>query len=98
MFGSVLMLVGAFAVGGVLHGVFVEGTIRALSPAAVGGVVVGVVAIAAGVRLERAFEASEYVPGDDGEDEEDEPTYDEEASPVPEDALDDLEADEDYDG
>jgi hypothetical protein len=89
--GSTLSLVGAFAVGGVLHGVLVTGEIETFSPLAVGGAVVGVGLIVAGLALERRFDPSEYVPeaetGDDGE-------FDEDLSPVPEGAMADYETDE----
>jgi len=93
MFGSVLTLSGAFAIGGVIHGAAVEGTIRPFSPAAVGGLLVGVVLVLVGRRLEREFDPSEYVPGgdEDGEDE-----GDEELTPVPEGALEGRQADENY--
>lgn len=94
MFGSALLLTGAFAVGGVIHGVAVEGTIRATSPAAVGGLLVGGLLLLAGRRLEREFDPSEYVPGGETEDESD--GGDEELTPVPEGAMEGREADEEY--
>lgn len=94
-FGSGLLLLGAFAVGGVLHGVAVEGSLDPLSPLAVGGVLLGAVSILVGWRLERAFDPSAYVP--DGEEaDEGEESFDEELSPVSAEALAEREADEGY--
>lgn len=96
MFGSVLMLVGAFAIGSVIHRVVVRGVMDPLSPLAVGGTLVGVVVILVGMRLEREFEPSEYVPDEESAEDDDEPEFDEELSPVPGDRLEDREADEGY--
>lgn len=98
-FGSGLLLFGAFAIGGVLHEVFVEGSIGLFSPVAVLGTLVGVALILGGRRMERAFEPSDYVPGAESDaDEEAEDEYDESHSPVPESALEGRDADESYDG
>lgn len=91
------MLFGAFAIGGVIHGVAVEGTMAPFSPIAVGGIVLGGVLVAVGVRLERAFDPSDYVADDDehGEDD-DEDAFDEEFSPISGEMLEDRESDEEY--
>lgn len=80
--GSALLLFGAFAIGGVLHAVFVKGTASATSPFAVFGVLAGVALVAAGYRLEQANQES-IIPDIEGGDEEepDEDEFDEEMAP-----------------
>lgn len=51
-FGSIVLLTGAFAVGGVLHQVFVEGTLSLTSPVTVFGMLVGIGLMALGRRIE----------------------------------------------
>lgn len=91
-FGSVLLLLGAFAVGGVLHAVFVEGTTDALSPVPVGGVIIGAMLIVVGLRLEREFDPSRYVADEREEGDE----VNEEWPPVPDEMLKGLDPDGDY--
>ena len=85
VFGSVATLLGAFAVGWVLHQVLVRNALAPTAPAAVLVGLGGLVAIAAGRRLERGFDPSAYVP--DPEASEDDEEFDETLSPVDEDAL-----------
>lgn len=63
LFGSVLLLLGAFAIGSVLHQSFVKGAFGATSPPAVFGIIGGIVLIVVGHRLERRFDPSAYVIG-----------------------------------
>lgn len=74
LFGSVLLLLGAFAIGSVLHQSVVKGAFGATSPPAVFGIIGGIVLIVVGQRLERRFDPSAYVVGgeEDGDGEGDE--------------------------
>lgn len=81
MFGSVLLLVGAFLVGWVLHHTLVVGDLAATSPVSLGVTVAGIALMAGGHRLEQEFDPSDYVRGTDEEDE-DEDDFDESMSPV----------------
>lgn len=98
LFGSVLLLLGAFAIGGVLHQSLVKGEFALTSPPAVFGFVAGVVLIVVGNRLEQAFDPSDYVPAseDGNEEKADEEGFDEELSPVPSERLEGREKDESY--
>jgi hypothetical protein len=51
-FGSVLLLLGAFSVGGVIHQVFVIGSLSLTSPVAVIGTLAGIALIGIGRRIE----------------------------------------------
>lgn len=95
-FGSGLLLFGAFAIGAVLHEVLVTGSAGAFSPFAVGGVLVGGVFILVGLRLERRFDPSEFVPATE-EEEEKLDEFDEDMTPVSEEMLEGREADDSYD-
>lgn len=114
LFGSVLLLLGAFAIGSVLHQSFVKGAFGATSPPAVFGIIGGIVLILVGQRLERRFDPSAYVIGgeEDGDGDEDDAgspgeagdagdeaaTLDGDRGPVPSERLEGLEKDESYDG
>lgn len=70
--GSVAMVVGAIAIGGVLHQALLESSIAPTSPQAVLGFLGGLALVAVGWRLERRVDPSEFVtvpdPGEgDGE-------------------------------
>lgn len=91
-FGSGFLLAGAFAIGWVLHQVFVLETMALTAPVAVFVTLAGLGCIALGRRLERQFDPSMFVP--EAEDEEDE--FDEELSPLDAEDLEAYEADEDY--
>jgi len=102
--GTVLLLTGAFAVGGVIHRVVVEGSLAATSPVAVGGVAIGVVLILVGNRLEgdRPAPPSETDTGDEdtegesaGEEDEAAGEFDERFSPVNEEDLEGRDRDDD---
>lgn len=69
LFGSVLLLLGAFAIGSVLHQSFVKGAFGLASPPAVLGLLGGIVLVAVGHRLERLFDPSAYVRGGEDDDE-----------------------------
>ena len=92
-FGSGFLLAGAFAIGWVLHQVFVLETMPITAPVAVFVSLAGLGFIALGRRLEREFDPSMFVPAD-AEDDEDE--FDEELSPLDAEDLDRYDADEDY--
>jgi hypothetical protein len=95
--GSVLLLTGAFAIGGILHRTVVEGTLAATSPAAVGGVLVGAALVFAGKRLEGGLAARPpdggHENGNDGDDDGD-GEFDERLSPVDESDLSGRERDD----
>lgn len=95
--GSVVLLTGAFAVGWAAHVTVVTSQAGLLDPAPVFATLGGVALIALGRRLERQFDPSAFVRGDE-EDDEDEESFDEELSPLGEEQLEGLERDEDYDG
>lgn len=92
-FGSTLLLIGAFVVGGALHEAFVQGSVGVTSPLFVLGLVVGSVVVYTGWRIEREFDPSEMVPGDEEEEE-----FDEAASPISASDLEGRERDDSYDG
>lgn len=95
--GSTMLLFGAFAIGAVLHGVFVQGEFALTSPVAVFGIAAGLVLIAAGRRLEQRNQESILpVPPDtdDADADEDEAGFDEEAAPFDAAALEKYERDE----
>jgi hypothetical protein len=97
LFGSVVTLSGAFLVGAVLHRSLVRGEFSLLAPAGVFGLLGGVVLILAGYRLEAHFDPSEYVSGSGREDEEDdERTFDERLSPVPQERLERRDAESEH--
>ena len=91
-FGSAVMLAGAFAVGWVLHQVFVRGTLSVTAPPSVIGLALGLALIAVGRALERRFDPSSYVtrPPDD----DDEEAFDEDYSPLSAGDLEGYERDE----
>lgn len=98
LFGSVVTLSGAFLVGVVIHRSVVRGEFSLFAPAGVFGILGGVALIYLGRRLENRFDPSDYVPDSEDEDEEDERReFDERLSPVPQDRLEEREADESYD-
>ncbi len=71
-FGSILLLTGAFAIGGVLHRVFVQGTLSLTSPVTVFGILVGIGLMALGRRIEARHRDALGLTDDDEEDEFDE--------------------------
>lgn len=91
-FGSGFLLAGAFAIGWVLHQVFVLETMAITAPLAVFVTLVGLGFIALGRQLERRFDPSMFVP----EDQKDEEEFDEEFSPLDAEDLEEYEADEEY--
>ena len=93
-FGSILILVGAFGIGSVLHEAFVKGAMDISSPIAVFGIVAGCGLIVAGRHVERRFDPSEYVDAEEGSGEEDE--FDEDISPIQSEWLEGRERDESY--
>jgi hypothetical protein len=56
LIGSTLLLLGAFAIGGVLHQSLVQGTIAVTAPVSVLGIGAGIALIAVGRRLEGRYE------------------------------------------
>lgn len=94
--GSGLLIAGAFAVGGVLHEVFVKNTLSTTSPTAVGGLAIGCVLIYVGYRLESAFDPSSVVVGHDSEDGSDETEYNPETGPLSEADMEGYERDDSY--
>ena len=96
LFGSTLTLLGAFAIGGVLHAVVVEQSMAPLSPVAVLGAVAGVALVFVGRRLERQFDPSTYVPDTD-DDEDGEPSSELGGSPLDEVDLSARESDDSRD-
>ncbi|MFB6360540.1 MAG: hypothetical protein ABEH59_04390 [Halobacteriales archaeon] len=92
-FGSGFLLAGAFAIGWVLHQVFVQETMAFTAPVSVIVTLIGLGCIAIGRRLEREFEPSVFVPAD--EDEEDD-SFDEELSPLDAEDLEEYDPDEEY--
>lgn len=94
LFGSTLLLLGAFVVGGGLHRVLVRGTMSPTSFPFVLSVVVGSILVYVGWRLENEFDPSAMVPTDEEDDEE----FDESLSPVDDSDLEGLERDDTYDG
>jgi hypothetical protein len=92
-FGSGFLLAGAFAIGWVLHQVFVQETMVITAPVSMFVTLIGLGCIALGRRLEREFDPSMFVPAD--EDEEDDP-FDEELSPLDAEDLEDYDPDEEY--
>ncbi len=99
MFGSVATLSGAFLVGVVIHRSLVRGEFSLFAPAGVLGILGGVALIFLGRRLEGRFDPSDYVPeSEDEEEETPERTFDERLSPVPQDRLEEREADDADDG
>lgn len=92
-FGSGFLLAGAFAIGWVLHQVFVQQTMALTAPVSVFVSLAGVGLILLGRRLERQFDPSMFVPKAP-EDDEDE--FDETLSPLDADDLEGYEADEGY--
>lgn len=92
--GSTLLLLGAFAIGAVVHGVFVEQSFSLASPISVSGLVAGLALVLFGRRLEAGHQAS-LLPDEgksDGEDAED--GFDEEAAPFDEADLEKYERDD----
>ena len=92
-FGSGFLLAGAFAIGWVLHQVFVQEAMALTAPVSVFVTLAGLGFIALGRRLEREFDPSMFVPADT-DDEEDE--FDESMSPLDAEDLEELDADEDF--
>lgn len=97
LFGSTLLLLGAFVVGGGLHRVLVRGTLSPTSLPFVLSLVVGGLLIYAGWRLENEFDPSNYVPDAEDEEEDEEEEFDESLSPLDADQLEDKERDDSYD-
>jgi len=96
--GSTLLLLGAFAVGAVLHAVFVKQSFALTAPAGVFGIAGGLALVAVGRWLEGKHRES-IVPtpedGDgDGDDGGDEAEFDEEAAPFDAADLEKYERDE----
>lgn len=89
-FGSGFLLAGAFAIGWVLHQVFVLDTMALTAPVAVFVTLAGLGCIALGRRLERQFDPSMFVP--ESEDEQDE--FDEDLSPLDAEDLEGYDADD----
>lgn len=89
--GSILLLTGAFAVGGVLHRVFVVGTLALTSPVAVLGLLVGVVLITVGYRLEERHRDALDPEENEANDE-----FDEEYAPLDESDMEGYERDDEY--
>ena len=94
--GSVVTLTGAFAVGWVLHQVFVQQALEPTAPAAVFGTVGGLLAIVLGRRVERGFDPSAFVTDTEPE-EADDDAFDEDFSPVNEEMLAGRERDDSRD-
>ncbi len=92
-FGSGFLLAGAFAIGWVLHQVFVQEAMALTAPVSVFVTLAGLGFIVLGRRLEREFDPSMFVPADEEDDEDD---YDESMSPLDAEDLEGLEADEDF--
>ena len=92
-FGSALTLAGAFAIGWVLHQVFVRQMMSIVAPASVIVSLAGVGLILVGRSLERRFDPSEFVV-DVAENEEDEEEFDEEFSPLSESDFEGYERDD----
>lgn len=89
-FGSGFLLAGAFAIGWVLHQVFVLETMALTAPVAVFVTLAGLGCIAFGRRLERQFDPSMFVP----ESEDDEDEFDEDLSPLDAEDLEGYDADD----
>lgn len=92
-FGSGFLLAGAFAIGWVLHQVFVQEAMALTAPVSVFVSLAGIGLILLGRRLERQFDPSVFVP-EAPEDEED--GFDEAMSPLDAEDLEGYDADEDY--
>lgn len=92
--GSVLSLVGAFAIGAILHQVFVKHSLSVTEPTAVLGIVAGLVVIAVGQRIEQRTGMENAVTPDR---EENSVEFDEELAPIDESSLEQYERDEEYD-
>lgn len=97
LFGSTLLLLGAFVLGEAFHRTLVQGTLAPTSPAFVFAMLLGGLLVYAGYRLEEGFDPSEYVP-DDEDEEEEEAEFDESMSPLDADQLEGRDKDESYDG
>lgn len=92
-FGSGFLLAGAFAIGWVLHQVFVQETMAITAPVSVFVTLIGLACIALGRRLEREFDPSMFVPADE---EEEEDAFDEDLSPLDAEDLEEYDPDEEY--
>lgn len=95
--GSVILLVGAFLIGSVLHQSFVVGSTEITSPASVLGLAVGVVLIAAGRRVERRFEPAAYTRSEEEDGDDGDERVEEMAGPVRDEWLEGRDRDESYD-
>lgn len=91
-FGSGFLLAGAFAVGWVLHQVFVQEAMALTAPVSVFVGLAGVGLILLGRRLERQFDPSMFVPQAPDDDEE----FDESMSPLDAEDLEAYEANDGY--
>ena len=92
-FGSGFLLAGAFAIGWVLHQVFVLEAMSPTAPVSVFVTLIGVGLVVLGRRLEREFDPSMFVPEDEADEE---AAFDEELSPLDAEDLEGYEADEDH--
>ncbi|PSP74756.1 hypothetical protein BRC86_04915 [Halobacteriales archaeon QS_3_64_16] len=92
LIGSTLLLLGAFAIGGVLHQSLVQGSIAVTAPASVLGIGAGIALIAVGRRLEGRYEdearsidttegSDDGTDGTSGEDTDREAAFDERWAP-----------------
>lgn len=91
--GGTVALGGAFAIGWALHVTLVTGRAALLDPLPLLALGAGSALVAVGYRLDRRFEPSELVDVDEDDDEE---TFDEDASPLEEEWLEDRERDDTY--
>lgn len=94
--GSVLSIVGAFAIGAILHRVFVQQSLTVTEPTAVLGIVAGLVVIAVGQRIEQRT-GMENAATPDREESDEAESFDEELAPIDESSLEQYERDEEYD-
>lgn len=92
--GSTLLLLGAFAIGAVIHGVFVEQSFSLASPLSVFGLVAGLALILFGRRLEAGHQASLLSNEDESDGEDAEVEFDEAAAPFDEADLEKYERDD----
>lgn len=91
--GSVLSIVGAFAIGAILHQVFVQQSLSVTEPTAVLGIVAGLVVIAVGQHIENRTEMENAATPDRGENSVE---FDEELAPIDESSLEQYDRDEEY--
>lgn len=94
LFGSTLLLFGAFVIGEALHRVIIRDTLAPTSLPFVLALGIGGLLLYAGYRLENKFDASAYVPDDEEDDDEE---FDESMSPLDADQLENRDRDDSYD-